>query len=790
MEDTSLAIHPDKQHQLHSTTHHDIGSVTEVARTTDGVILHCETGTVTIQFYREDIVRITMHPGIYELETPSAAVISSPRHVESDIEEDNNSITVTSSRLRLDVQKAPCRINIYDRDGSALVREESLGMGYTNEGFVYTHKLLEKDDHYYGFGEKAGFLNKRGEKYTMWNSDVYAPHNPETNALYQSIPFFMTLNNGRAHGIFFDNTYKSHFDLSEPKDTYSFMAEGGVLNYYVMAGPTPKDVLEQYTNLTGRMPLPPKWAIGYHQSRYSYQSESEVRELVAAFKKHEIPLDAVYLDIHYMKGYRVFTFDSSRFPDPKGLIEDLKADGIRIVPIVDPGVKEDTEFPIYEEGISEDLFCKYLEGTLFFGDVWPGNSAFPDFANKKARDWWAEKHRFYTDLGIEGIWNDMNEPAVFNETKTMDVKVRHNYDGKSITHREFHNLYGLMMGEATYEGLKEQLNNKRPFLLTRAGYAGVQRYAAVWTGDNRSFWEHLEMTIPMCLNLGLSGVPFSGPDVGGFAHDTSGELLTRWMQLGAFTPFFRNHSALDCVRQEPWSMGESYLPLIRQAIQWRYKWMPYLYTTFHKASLTGVPVMRPLFMEYPEDTATYSLSDQFMIGEDLLAAPVLRPGVRQRSLYLPEGTWVDYWTEKRYQGGTHILIDAPLDRLPLFVRSGAILPEAPVKERADLPSDRLILNVYPEEMRSETIIYEDDGQTFNFENGSYFEIAIDCQLSNEKVTINLNVEHCGFVPSWETIEVRLHGQKNVPLIINNKDFLTDQQQSYLTAFVPMTEFLS
>ncbi len=385
------------------------------------------------------------------------------------------------------------------------------------------------------------------------------------------------------------------------------------------------------------MNIPPKWAIGYHQSRYSYETEAEVRALVQSFQEKGIPVDAIYLDIHYMDGYRVFTFDHERFPNPKKLVQDLLEMGIRVVPIVDPGVKEDPEYKTYQEGTYEDHFCKYIEGHPYFGDVWPGKSAFPDFTNTKTREWWGQNHKFYSDMGIHGIWNDMNEPAVFNETKTMDIKVLHGKNGHPKTHRELHNVYGLLMGESTYNGMKKLIGGDRPFLLTRAGYAGVQRYASVWTGDNRSFWEHLAMSLPMVMNLGVSGVPFAGPDVGGFAHDTTGELLIRWTQAGAFTPYFRNHSAIGTVRQEPWAFGEKVESITKKYLELRYVWMPYMYNLFREAHLTGVPVMRPLFLEYPEDPGTMNVSDQFLLGDSVLIAPILSPGTTHRAVYLPHG---------------------------------------------------------------------------------------------------------------------------------------------------------
>lgn len=503
LNETSFAIHPSNEMQQYVVKEQDIGDVKSVQMEANNVYqIICERSVVYVVFYREDIVRFVYHPFQKTCLSSSPALILEPQKVNVRLTETDKQAIFQSNKLTVKISKSPLRITIYNETDRILVKEGTHGIAFTENEEIICYKEMETADHFYGFGEKTGFLNKRGEKMTMWNTDVYAPHNPETDALYESIPYFMTVRDGFAHGIFFDNTYKSTFDFRSDHSTYSFRAEGGKMDYYVMAGPTPKDVLEQYTALTGRIPIPPKWSLGYHQSRYSYESEEEVRKLAAIFKEKEIPLDVIHLDIHYMDGFRVFTFDKNRFPQPEKLIADLKENGIRVVPIVDPGVKEDPEYNIYQEGVRNDHFCKYIEGNIYYGDVWPGNSTFPDYTSTRVRKWWGEKHQFYTDIGVEGIWNDMNEPAIFNETKTMDVKVVHDNDGDPKTHRELHNIYGFMMGESTYCGLKKQLAGKRPFVLTRAGYAGVQRYAAVWTGDNRSFWEHLQMSLPMVMNLG------------------------------------------------------------------------------------------------------------------------------------------------------------------------------------------------------------------------------------------------------------------------------------------------
>lgn len=757
LEDTSFAIHPGGHQKIEQNGYKWIGAMISHQFKDNVFKARTDKGELAIVFYREDIVRIEMNPFGEATLSDSPAIVTSRENVAVSLEESSDKIALLTSSLAVSIQKDPLRVTIYDAIGNILVEESKQGMAYKETKEIICYKDLYEHDHFYGFGEKTGFLDKRGEKMVMWNSDVYAPHNPETDSLYESIPFFTTLRDGQAHGIFFDNTFKTTFDLRSQTDCYSFASVGGSINYYFFAGPTIKHVLEQYSHITGRSPIPPKWAIGYHQSRYSYETEEEVRHLVKTFKEKNIPLDVVHLDIHYMDGYRVFTFDPNRFPDPKALIQDLKNEGIHVVPIVDPGVKEDPEYPIYQQGVREDHFCKYIEGNIYFGEVWPGNSAFPDFTSEKVRKWWGEKHAFYADLGIEGIWNDMNEPAVFNETKTMDLKVIHENDGNPKSHRELHNIYGLMMGESTYEGMKDQLNGKRPFLLTRAGYSGVQRYAAVWTGDNRSFWEHLQMAIPMVMNLGMSGVPFAGPDVGGFAHDSNGELLARWTQVGALTPFFRNHSAIGFARQEPWSFGEKYEEVIRKYIQLRYQWLPQLYTLFKEAHDTGLPVMRPLVLEYPDDENTFNLSDQFMIGENVVVAPILKPTDEYRVVYLPEGNWYDYWTGKTLKGGQRHLIQAPLDTLPIYVKAGTALAHGPIRMSTEERDEERTIHIYfSENNEFHFHMYEDDGSTFEFENGSYWDATYKISQTQNKIKITSSVEG-SYQPKWDSCRLIIHG---------------------------------
>ncbi|NSL51956.1 glycoside hydrolase family 31 protein [Calidifontibacillus erzurumensis] len=772
LNDSSFAIHPnlekDKEKEI---IFYDIGALLSFEQKGNVFHILCENGFVCILFYRNDIVRIVMNQNAEPSLVSSIACIKQPEHVDVQVKKiGKETIILNTPKLIVELHPSPLRVQIKDQNGSIILAETKLGMGYTNTNHVYCFKQMDEDDHFYGFGEKTGFLEKRGEKLTMWNSDVFAPHNPETDPLYQSIPYFMTVRKGKAHGLFFDNTWKTTFDLKSYEDCYSFSAEGGQLDYYVFAGPTPKDVIEQYTDLTGRMPLPPKWALGYHQSKYSYKSEQEVRELADTFIEKQIPIDAIYLDIHYMDGYRVFTFDKANFPNPEKLIADLKKAGIHTVPIVDPGVKKDPEYHIYREGVLGDYFCKYLEGNIYIDEVWPGLCAFPDFSKTKTQQWWGEKHAFYTNLGIEGIWNDMNEPAVFNETKTMDVDVIHENDGELKTHKEFHNVYGLFMEKATYEGLKKLLNGKRPFLLTRAGFSGIQRYAAVWTGDNRSFWEHLEMALPMCMNLGISGVPFCGADVGGFAHDANGQLLVRWMQAGSFIPFFRNHNNLQSIRQEPWAFGEKYEKMIKKYIELRYQWLHHFYTLFKEASQTGFPVMRPLFLEYPHDPNVTNLSDQFLVGDNVLIAPILRPDTKCRTVYLPEGEWINYWTDEKLLGGKFIIVEADLSTLPIFIKRGTMIAQGSVKQSTKIPETKLEIHLYRNDQGVSTYrLYDDDGETFAYENGDYFLKTLTCHQSERSIHFTITNENETYKPSWKEWNLVIHlVDKPVSLYINDK----------------------
>ncbi|WP_239615572.1 glycoside hydrolase family 31 protein [Cohnella mopanensis] len=708
-------------------------------------------GNAAILFLTDDVFRIKIFQGEQVDLSTTPGVLPQVSDVEVKTQENDTKFIFVTSTIRLIVDKSKCSFLIEDLKAQTIARQNPVS--WDARGEISATYEMPNESHFYGLGEKTGFLDKRGERYTNWNTDVYAPHVPEIEALYQSIPLLIHTHGEQSYGLFLDNPGRSDFDMRASDTTFSISCSTGAYDIYFINGPQMKDVVSRYTVLTGRIDLPPKWAIGYHQSRYSYMNQQEVLELARSFRAKQIPCDVIYLDIHYMDEYRVFTFDPVRFPDPEAMMAELKSLGIRIVPIVDPGVKKDPKYKVYQEGVRENHFVKKLEGDIVLGEVWPGISAFPDFTEDRTSEWWGDLHRYYTELGIQGIWNDMNEPALFNESKTMDLDAMHGNNGKPRTHEELHNLYGMLMSKATYEGLSRQLDGQRPFVLTRAGYSGIQRYAAVWTGDNRSFWEHMAMAMPMVLNMGLSGIPFAGPDIGGFAHHASGELLVRWTQMGAFFPYCRNHSAIGTVRQEPWSFGDKAEAIVRDYIGLRYRFMPHLYNLFQEAATTGLPIVRPLLLEYPADPKVTNLCDQFLLGKDILIAPVYRPDTDHRSVYLPAGTWIDYWTGEVHEGGRTILAHAPLEIMPMYVRAGAILAEGPLKQSADNESDESVtFHIYgavaSTGFETAYTLYEDDGVSFDYRQGSYSELSLNVVGSPKTIELNWSYAAAsGFKPT-------------------------------------------
>ena len=640
--------------------------------------------------------------------------------------------TMTTTALRVSVRHRPFRVAVFSAQGESL-DEDDPAMGTAVSGAASrVYKRLRPDEQVYGLGEKSGKLNRRGKmlggySFTMWNSDTYG-YDASIDPLYASFPFYLVLRNGRAHGIFLDNTHRSNFDTGHQfQNLLSFGAEGGELDYYFIDGPDPKQVISRYAQLTGRMPLPPLWALGYHQCRYSYYPESRVRFIAENFRERRIPADVLWLDIHYLDGYNPFTWDATRFPDPGRLVSDLRSQGFRTVTIIDPHPKKQIGWSVYDSGLAGDHFVKKPDGSVLEAPVWPSQaerdpapSVFPDFSRPATRDWWGGLYKGLVDLGVAGIWNDMNEPALFvPPTGTMPLDTRHDNEGHPTDHGEIHNVYGMLMTRSTFEGLSRLRPDERPFVLTRATFAGGQRYAALWPGDNVSTWTALQGTIPMLASLGLSGFAFVGSDIGGFAESPTPELFTRWLQAGVFYPFMRTHTTFGTDDQEPWSYGVAHELVNRQAIELRYRLLPHIYNVMQQSSETGLPALRPLFLEFPSDDRTWDQDDQFMFGSDLIVAPVLRPGERNRTVYLPRGTWFDFWTGRPHSGEQSISVPVTISSIPVFVRAGAFIYQQPVVQHTgEMSGQPLRVSVYPAQSSTSTL-YEDDGHTLQYRNGVF-----------------------------------------------------------------------
>lgn len=640
--------------------------------------------------------------------------------------EEKDKFIIETSKLVLHINKANLRKSIYDTDGK-LINEDEQGFHWEysyehGSDIVMMSKAEQKMECYYGLGDKPMHLNLKGKRVENWVTDEYA-FGKDRDPLYKAVPFFIGLHHDVSYGIFFDNTFRTFFDFGhERRQVTSFWAQGGEMNYYFFYGPEMEKVVKNYTDLTGKPELPPLWALGFHQSKWSYYPESNVKEVTQKFRDLKIPCDAIYLDIDYMEGWRCFTWNKEYFPDPKRMVKELADDGFKTVAIIDPGIKIDKDYDIYNEALEKDYFCKRADGPLMRGKVWPGECNFPDFTNPEVRTWWSGLYKeLIEDVGIAGIWNDMNEPAVMEvPTKTFPLDVRHNYDGDPCSHKKAHNVYGMQMAKATYDGVKQFVYPKRPFIITRSAYSGTQRYSSSWTGDNIASWEHLWVANQQVQRMSISGMSFIGTDIGGFAEQPTGELFLRWIQLGIFHPFCRVHSSGDHGDQEPWAFDEDVTNITRKFIELRYKLLPYLYTAFRQYVKDGTPMIKPMVLFDQEDHQTYYRTDEFLYGSHLLVCPILEANAKGRRMYIPRGKWYNYWTHEIVEGGKEQWVDADIDSIPLFVKEGAIVPKYPVQQYVgEKEFDEVELEVYYKKGIEDSNLYEDAHDGYDYKKGRY-----------------------------------------------------------------------
>jgi alpha-glucosidase len=725
------------------------------------LFFHGQQGTLAITPVSDDVIRVRFTRAQSFGRDHSYAIVSnSVVGAKVKVSSDFDSTTLQTATLKVTIQNDPLRISFANAAGEIVDADDAdRGIAFAGTQFRVA-KQLRDDDHVYGFGEKSGRLDKRGWQlggynYVMWNTDTYK-HDASTDPMYVSVPFYLVMRHGQAHGLFLDNTWRSSFDVGrEEPGLLTFGAVNGELNYYFINGPDPKQVIERYTALTGRIPLPPLWSLGFNQCRYSYYPEARVREIAATFRHKKIPADVIWLDIHYQEGYKPFTWDNERFPDPKKMISDLRVQGFHTVCIVDAHPKKEKGYGPYDQGLAGDFLVKNPDGSVYEGNVWParaerdpGPSVFPDFSKPAARFWWGSLYGRLLDFGINGIWNDMNEPAVFDSVRgTMPPGVVFDNEGQPSTQLELHNVYGQLMSRASFEGLSRIRPTERPFVLTRASFAGGQRYAAVWTGDNTSDWSSMRQSLSTLLGMGLSGFAFAGVDIGGYSGMPSAELYTRWLQLGVFAPFMRSHSEIGWPNKEPWVFGNKYEEINRHTIELRYVLLPYVYNNMQLASESGLPALRPLFLNYPDDENVAGMDDEFTFGPDLLVAPVLQEGETNRLVYLPKGDWYDYWTGRWFAGAQSISVPVSPNSIPMYVRGGGfIFRQAVVQNTDEMPGNPLHVLIAPAK-ESESTLYEDDGHTTAYRGGTYLKRLFSQRQHSQKTIIEISAPEGSYRPA-------------------------------------------
>ena len=747
-----------------------LGDVAFVEKTSHGILLGVGEEKFRADVIRPELLRLKISQSGQFDESPTfAASFRMPAPTPFRLIEDESTVTLDTGPIRLVITRRPFMLAAYRSDGTVIFedhRDETGSLGYRrlNDSFVVMRRIAPHDS-IYGLGQKTGGFDRRGRKWILWNTDVLSPDAARAQRLheadpalngsrtsfdpyYSSIPFFYhcraSATDAKMAGFFVDNAYKANIDLSQQR-VYTYRFSGGQLTEYVFAGPGMPEILSDYTFVTGRMAVPPIWALGHHQCRFHDYTEEQILDIGRTYRERQIPCDVLWLDIDYMDGFRVFTWDGSKFPDVPGMLGKMRAEKLRLVTIVDPGVKAEPGYAVFDEGRRRNVFCKTESGNMYTGQVWPGRTVFPDFSRRDVRAWWSEWNARHVEGGVAGIWNDMNEPA------TGDVEpfsMRFDRDGANHPHERFHNQYALLMAMSTHEGLTRQNANARPFILSRAGFAGIQRYAAQWLGDNASDWDNLRTSIPMAMGMGVSGQPFIGADIPGFSANPTPELAVRWMQYGTMTPFCRCHNEAGERDQYPWSFGQGVERRNRAAIELRYRLLPYIYSAFVDASQTGKPIQRPLVYEFQDDRHVRETDDAYLFGDALLVAPVLEPGQTARHVYLPKGTWVDWHTGELHAGGQFITSAAPLDRIPIFARGGRIIPAyatAPCSTMGHYP-DLLELHVIVpgEDGESRSQLDEDDGISNAYAEGHFLRTTFVVSRKGNRLRVAASVTGSGF----------------------------------------------
>ena len=703
-----------------------IGLVEDWDKTGHGLEGKTISAFFKITVYNDHIIRVRVSQEEITDDFSYVLVAEPDLQKKFEINEIGNSVILKTEVLELQLEKSPSFRVIFRNNDGKIINEDVAGEGF-GTSFIGNRSTLYKklfpDERFVGLGEVLGSLDHRGNAFTLNNTDTYRYGDPRL-PMYVSIPFYIGMHDSLLYGLFYHNTYKTFFNFGVSTDFTSITAEGGDVDYFFIFDENIEKILYHYTKLTGRMPLPPRWSLGYHQSRCSYYPQNDVKLLAETFRARQIPVDCIVLDADYLQDYEPFRINTQRFPDMPGLTAYLKSLDIEVTASVNPGIKCDTTYFAHSDGLKNDVFVKFSDGSLYTADIAPSTNNYVDFTNPKAREWWIDNMKFLPDNGIHGYWNDMNEPAV--GASYLPDNLLFDFDGHKANALEAKNLYGMLMARSSFESALKYGQNRRPFVLSRSGFAGVQRYATVWTGDNSAKDEYLLGGALLNTQLGLSGLPFVGDDIGGYIGNTPKELFIRWIEAGVFEPFARNHKEAFAPANEPWSYGAEAEAIAKEYIGFRYRLMPYLYSKFYESSQTGIPVVRSLCIDHPFDAKIYEnpYQYQFLCGDAILVVPVT-PSEKIKKIYLPEGKWYDLQTDAVFEGNQELSKECGIYEIPLFVKASSVIPmQSLVQSTKQAPSDTLTVHIYYGNEKNVFEYYEDDGTTMNYKNGLFFKRTI------------------------------------------------------------------
>lgn len=737
---------------------HNAGRIISWKKITGGIEGKTTTAIFDIHAYSDNTIRVRISKNkklndfsyaLLSNEIPSFHVSVTDRY--QTIELSTNAVIVT-------VEKEPVLRIIFKNKNGDVLNEDAAGdaFGTTFIGDkVNSYKKLHDGERFVGLGEALGNLDKRGMAFTLNNTDTYKYGDPRLS-MYISIPFYIGIHHHQVYGLFYNNSYKTvfNFGLSAPGFT-SVSADGGDADYFFFYDGSVAKIIDHYTSVTGKMPLPPKWSLGYHQSRCSYYPQEKVQWIAETFRRKKIPVDCIVLDADYQQGYQPFRINKERFPDMPGLAASLAKMNIELTASVYPGVKIDSTYESYNDGLRKDVFVKYADGSLFETEIAPLRCYLPDYTSPNGRTWWIDKMKWMQDNGIHGYWNDMNEPAVGGSH--LPDNLLFDFDGHRANALEAKNVYGFQMARSSFESALKYGNGIRPFVLTRSAFAGVQRYSAVWSGDNTASNDGLLSGVLLNNQMGLSGIPFVGPDLGGYIGDGTKDLFKRWMEVGVFSPFVRNHKEFFATANEPWSYGEEAEAISKTYIGFRYRLMPYIYSKFYEASETGMPIARSLCINYPFDDKVYDnpYQYQFLFGDAFMVVPLTAED-KSKKIYFPKGKWYNLNSDELISGGKEWTGEFPIFQLPVYVKESSIIPlQSLVQSTKEKPGDTLYLHIYNGEKTNSFIYYEDDGSTFDYRKGAYYKRNIFFMPGEKKIVFQK--KEGAFVSAFKKMKIILHG---------------------------------